>query len=319
MTRLRCAILDDYQNIALRSADWGRFADRLDITVFDAPFATQDDAAKALRNVEIVCAMRERTPFPRALFEKLPALKLLVSSGARNAAIDLVASKDHGVTVSGTSSLGSSTAALAIGLMLELTRHIGRENARMHAGESWQITMGEEIEGKTLGLVGLGKLGKQVARIAQAFGMKVIAWSENLTREACAAAGVGYVTKDELFAQADIVSVHVILSSRTRGLIGTNDIARMKRTAYIVNTARGPIIDESALLAALRDRRIAGAGLDVFSEEPLPREHPIRALDNVVLTPHLGYITAENFAVMYGGMVEAIEAWLSGTPIRVMG
>jgi D-3-phosphoglycerate dehydrogenase len=318
MTRLRCAILDDYQTIALRSADWARLDGQVEVDVFDRPFASQDEAAKALQEFEIVCAMRERTPFPQAMFARLPRLKLLVTSGARNAAIDLAAAKTHGVAVCGTASLGGSTAALTIGLMLELTRHIGFENARMHAGEVWQCTTGEEIEGKVLGLIGLGKLGTKVARVAQALGMTVIAWSSNLTPEACEAIGARYATKDELFAKADVVSVHVILSSRTRGLIGADDIARMKPSAYLINTARGPIVDEDALYAALKDRRIAGAGLDVFSVEPLPRDHPIRQLDNVVLTPHLGYVTRENYAVMHGGMVEAIAAWLGGTPIRVL-
>jgi phosphoglycerate dehydrogenase-like enzyme len=220
--------------------------------------------------------------------------------------------------VCGTANLGTSTAALTIGLMLELTRHIGAENARMHEGERWQASVGEELDGKTLGIVGLGKLGRQVARIGQALGMNVIAWSSNLTKAACEAAGVGYAGKDELFASADIVSVHVVLSSRSRGLIGAQDIARMKPSAYLINTARAPIVDEDALYEALRGRRIAGAGLDVFAVEPLPVDDRFRALPNVVLTPHLGYVTRENYAVMYGGMVEAIERWLGGAPVRVM-
>lgn len=318
MPRPRCAILDDYQNVALQSADWARLAERVEVVTFDAPFTSQAEAATALQGFAIVCAMRERTAFPRALFEALPALKLLVSSGARNAAIDLAAALDRGVTVCGTPMAGQPTAALTIGLMLELTRRIGFENARMHAGGSWQVTLGEDLEGKTLGIVGLGKLGRKVARIAQALGMNVIAWSQNLTREACVEARVTYTPKDELFATADVITVHVVLGSRTRGLIGAADIARMKPTAYIINTARGPIIDEDALYAALRDRRIAGAALDTFSVEPLPVGHPIRRLGNVVLTPHLGYVTRENYVAMYGGMVEAIEAWLGGAPVRVM-
>ena len=318
MDRLRCAILDDYQNVALECANWGRLAQRVEVETFDKPFGSQADAIAALQNFEIVCAMRERTPFPRALFDALPALKLLVSSGARNAAIDLAAAKDHGVVVSGTPMIGQPTAALAIGLMLELTRHIGFENARMHAGESWQVTLGDDLDGKVLGIVGLGKLGRKVAKIAQALGMSVIAWSQNLTKEACSEAGVGYATKEDLFATADIVTVHVVLSARSRGLIGRDDIARMKPTAHLVNTARGPIVDEDALYEALRDKRIAGAALDTFSVEPLPVDHPIRKLDNVVLTPHLGYVTRENYVAMYEGMVEAVDAWLTGTPIRLM-
>jgi D-3-phosphoglycerate dehydrogenase len=317
--RPRCAILDDYQNVALTLADWSVLQDRVDITVFNSPFATPDDAVAALKDFDIVCAMRERTQFRADTVAALPKLKLLITSGMRNAAFDMEALKARGVTVCGTGGFGNATAALTIGLMLELTRNIGRENARMHAGEAWQITMGQDLEGLTLGIVGLGKLGAKVATIAKALGMDVIAWSQNLTPEACAAAGVGYATKDDLFARADIVSIHVILSSRTRGLVGAADLARMKRSAYLVNTARGPIIDEAALLDVLQRRAIAGAGLDVFAQEPLPADHPLRALDNVVLTPHLGYVTAQNYRRYYGDMVEDIAAWLDGKPLRVMG
>jgi D-3-phosphoglycerate dehydrogenase len=316
--RHRCAILDDYQNVALTLADWSALQDRVDITVFTTPFGTADDAVAALKDFDIVCAMRERTPFRADTVAALPKLKLLITSGTRNAAFDIEALKARGVSVCGTGGFGNATAALTIGLMLELTRHIGRENARMHAGEPWQITMGQDLEGLTLGIVGLGKLGMKVATIAKALGMDVIAWSQNLTPEACASAGVGYATKEELFARADIVSIHVILSKRTRGLITAADLARMKPTAYLVNTARGPIVDEAALLEALRQRTIAGAGLDVFAQEPLPVDHPFRALDNVVLTPHLGYVTAQNYRRYYGDMVENIMAWLDGRPMRVM-
>jgi len=318
MTRLRCAILDDYQNVALECANWARLAERVEVVTFDKPFASQNEAAKALQDFQIIGAMRERTAFPRAMFDGLPALKLLVSTGARNAAIDLAAAKDHGVVVSGTPMVGQPTAALTIGLMLELARRIGFENARMHANEPWQITLGDDLEDKILGVVGLGKLGRKVAHIAQALGMNVIAWSTNLTKEACAEAGVTYASKEELFARADFISVHVVLSDRTRGLITREDIGRMQPTSYLINTARGPIVDEDALYEALQDKRIAGAALDTFSVEPLPVHHPIRKLDNVVLTPHLGYVTVENYAAMYGGMVDAIDAWLNGTPVRVM-
>lgn len=317
--RHRCAILDDYQNVALTLADWPALQDRVDVTVFNEPFATPDDAVAALKDFDIICAMRERTPFRADTVAALPKLKLLITSGMRNAAFDMEALKAHGVTVCGTGGFGNATAALAIGLMLELTRHIGRENARMHAGAPWQITMGQDPEGLTLGIVGLGKLGTKVATIAKALGMEVIAWSQNLTPEACAAAGVGYATREELFARADIVSIHVILSKRTRGLIGAADLARMKPTAYLVNTARGPIVDEDALLDILQQRKIAGAGLDVFAQEPLPVDHPLRALDNVVLTPHLGYVTEQNYRRYYGDMVEDIAAWLDGKPIRTIG
>jgi len=312
MTRLRCAILDDYFDIALDVADWQKLADRIDVTVFKHPFADEKEAASALADFEIICAMRERTAFPKSLFEALPKLKLLLTSGMRNAAIDMEAAKARGVVVTGTQYSRDPTSALAMGLILELTRGIGRENARMHAGEPWQTFAGIEIEGRTLGVIGLGKLGGKVAALAQMFGMNVIAWSPNLTAEKCEAAGVTYATKEELFAKADIVTIHVVLSDRSRGLVGAADLARMKPTAYLVNTARGPIVDEQALLEALQQRKIAGAGIDVFSVEPLPANHPFRKLDNLVLTPHLGYATEDGLRIHYGQMVEAIDAWTRG-------
>src|ERR1700722_3978210 len=316
MTRLRCAILDDYLDLTLQPADWPKIKDRVDITVFKEPFASTEAAAMALADFEIICAMRERTPFPRPLFAALPRLKLLITSGMRNAAIDLEAVKDHQVVLCGTQWGRDPTAALTMGLILELTRHIGRENARMHAGETLQKFIGLEIEGRTLGVVGLGKLGARVSGLAKAFGMNVIAWSPNLTPERCREVGVGYVTKEELFAVADIITVHMVLSQRSRGLVGHTDLSRMKPTSYLVNTARGPIIDEAALLEALQQRRIAGAAIDVFSVEPLPVDHPFRKLDNIVLTPHLGYVTEEGFRAHYGQMVEGISAWLKGEPVR---
>ncbi len=316
MTRLRCAILDDYFNIALEIADWSKIGDRVDVTVFEHPFASPEAVVSALKDFEIVCAMRERTPFPRALFAALPKLKLLITSGMRNAAIDMEAAKDHGVVLCGTQWARDPTAPLTMGLILELTRNIGRESARMHAGEPLQKFVGIEIEGKTLGIVGLGKLGSKVAKMAQAFGMNVIAWSPNLTPEKCAEAGVGYASKEELFATADLITIHVVLSQRSRGLVGAEDLARMKPTAYIVNTARGPIVDEAALLNTLQQRQIAGAAIDVFSVEPLPVDHPFRKLDNIVLTPHLGYVTEESFRNHYGQMVEGIDAWFKGETLR---
>jgi phosphoglycerate dehydrogenase-like enzyme len=316
MTRLRCAILDDYINLTLEIADWSKIQDRVDITVFNQPFASTEAAADALKDFEIICAMRERTPFPRTLFAALPKLKLLITSGMRNAAIDMEAAKDHGVVLCGTQWARDPTAPLTMGLILELTRNIGRENARMHAGEPLQKFVGMEIEGKTLGVVGLGKLGTKVSKLAQAFGMNVIAWSPNLTPERCKEAGVGYATKEELFSTADIVTVHVVLSQRSRGLVGAEDLARMKPTSYLVNTARGPIVDEAALLTTLQQRRIAGAAIDVFSVEPLPVDHPFRKLDNIVLTPHLGYVTAESFRNHYSQMVEGIDAWFKGEVLR---
>jgi phosphoglycerate dehydrogenase-like enzyme len=316
MTRLRCAILDDYFNITLEIADWSKIADRVDVTVFNEPFASPEAAASALKDFEIICAMRERTAFPRASFEALPKLKLLITSGMRNAAIDVEAARERGVVLCGTQWGQDPTAPLTMGLILELTRGIGRENARMHAGEPWQKFCGIEIEGKTLGVVGLGKLGAKMAGLGKAFGMNVIAWSPNLTPERCKEVGVGYATKEQLFSTADVITVHVVLSQRSRGLVGREDLARMKPTAYLVNTSRGPIVDETALLEALQQRRIAGAGIDVFSVEPLPVDHPFRKLDNIVLTPHLGYVSQDAFRAHYGQMVDGIDAWIKGQPLR---
>src|SRR5215471_7442435 len=314
----RCAILDDYQNVALQAADWAPLAKDLDIKVFNAPLGGNEAVIQALADFEIVCAMRERTPFPRAVIEALPKLRLLISTGARNASFDLQAAKERNVVVCGTPGAGNPTAAIAIGLMLELTRHIGFEHQRMTSGELWQSTIGVDLEGETLGVIGLGKLGTRVATIAKAFGMKVIAWSQNLNAEKCREAGVEYATKDDLLGRSDFISIHVVLSQRTRGLIGARELGLMKRTAFLINTSRGPIVEEAALLSALTEKRIAGAGLDVFDVEPLPLDHPLRALDNVVITPHLGYVAVQNYRAYFGGVVEDITAWLDGKPVRVM-
>ena len=318
MPRHRCAILDDYQDVALEVADWSKVAGDLDIKVFNEHLGSRDNVVRSLRGFEIVCAMRERTAFPRAVIEQLPDLKLLITTGLRNASIDVAAAKERGVVVCGTPSTGSPTSGIAIGLMLELTRRIGYENARMKAGAPWQTTIGTDLEGLTLGVLGLGKLGTRTARIAQAFGMKVIAWSQNLTPEKCKDAGVDYVSKQDLFRRADFITIHLILSQRTRGLVGAEEIGLMKPSAYIINTSRGPIIEEAALLAALRESKIAGAGLDVFDVEPLPVEHPLRKMDNVVLTPHLGYVSLQNYRAYFAGVVDDIRAFLDGKPVRVL-
>ena len=252
------------------------------------------------------------------MIEALPNLKLLITTGMRNASIDIEAAKARGVTVCGTGSFGSPTSGIAIGLMLELTRHIGYENARLHAGAAWQTTIGPDLEGMTLGMLGLGKLGTRTANIAKAFGMKVIAWSQNLTPEKCQEAGVGYVSKDDLFRQSDFITIHVVLSPRSRGLVGAKEFGLMKPSAFIINTSRGPIIDEAAMLAALREKKIAGAGLDVFDIEPLPLDHPLRKMDNVVLTPHLGYVSEQNYRHYFAGVVEDIRGFLDGKPVRAM-
>src|SRR6516165_2067224 len=261
MPRYRCAILDDYQNIALSMADWSKVSGDLEIKVFNAHLGAADKVIAALQGFDIVCAMRERTAFPRAVIEKLPQLKLLITTGLRNASIDVAAAKERGVVVCGTPAVGSPTSGIAVGLMLELTRRIGYENARMKAGVPWQTTIGMDLEGLTLGVIGLGKLGTRTSQIARAFGMKVMAWSQNLTAEKCQEAGVEYASNEDLFRQADIITIHVVLSPRSRGLVGTTEFGLMKPSAYIINTSRGPIIDEAALLAALREGKIAGAGL----------------------------------------------------------
>ena len=318
MPRRRCAILDDYQNVALKSADWSKVATELDCKIFNEHLGSQENVIKALQGFEIICAMRERTAFPRAVIEKLPDLKLLITTGMRNASIDVAAAREHGVVVCGTPATGNPTSGIAIGLMLELTRRIGYENARMKAGVPWQSTIGLDLEGLTLGVIGFGKLGARTSRIAQAFGMKVMAWSQNLTPEKCKAVGVEYAQKDELFRQSDLITIHVVLSQRTRGLVGAKELALMKPTAYIINTSRGPIIEEGALLAALREKRIAGAGLDVFDIEPLPVDHPLRKMDNLVLTPHLGYVSLQNYRAYFSGVVDDIRAYLDGSPVRVL-
>jgi D-3-phosphoglycerate dehydrogenase len=314
----RCAILDDYQNISLTMADWSPVKHELDIKVFNEPFSGSDAAIKALQGFPIVCAMRERTGFPRKVIEALPDLKLLITTGARNNSIDVAAANERGVVVCGTPSFGNPTAGITIGLMLELTRRIGYEHGRLKAGAQWQSTIGLDLEGLTLGVVGLGKLGVRVTNLAKAFGMKVIAWSQNLTPEKAREHGAEYVSKEELFRQADFVTIHVQLSDRSRGLIGPREIGVLKPSAYIINTSRGPIIEEAALLAALRDKRIAGAGLDVFDTEPLPLDHPYRKMDNVVITPHLGYVSVQNYRGYFKGIVEDIRAWLDGKPVRVI-
>ncbi|HWV43972.1 D-2-hydroxyacid dehydrogenase family protein [Pseudorhodoplanes sp.] len=317
--RYRCAVLDDYQNVALKMADWSKVTGDVDLTVFNERLGDEAAVAAALRDFDIVCIMRERTPLPRSLIEKLPNLKLLVTSGMKNAAIDVAAAKQQGVVVCGTDGAKHPTAELAVGLMIDLARNITVENARMRAGEAWQNTIGMDLNGRTLGLIGLGNLGQRVAKVGLAFGMNVIAWSPNLTPERCREHGVAYATKADLFQQSDYISIHLVLSDRTRGLVGATDLKMMKPSAFLINTSRGPIVDEAALINALQDKTIAGAGLDVFDVEPLPRDHVFRKLPNALITPHLGYVTQEGYRYFYGGTVEAIRAWLDGKPIRVLG
>ncbi|HST25469.1 MAG TPA: D-2-hydroxyacid dehydrogenase family protein [Gaiellaceae bacterium] len=309
----RIAVLDDYQRVASRFADWSQL-DGHELTFFHEPLA---GPARVLEPFDVVCAMRERTAFPAELLERLPNLRLLVTTGMRNAAIDLESAARQGVTVCGTEGSWQATTELAFALILALARRIPLEDAGMRAG-GWQSTVGVGLDGKTLGIVGLGRLGSAAARIGAAFGMRVVAWSENLTAERAAEHGGELVTKDELFATADFVTIHLVLSGRTRGLVGQHELALMKPTAFLVNTSRGPIVDEDALLAALRDGTLAGAGLDVYDQEPLPADHPLRGAPNTVLTPHLGYVTEETYRVFYEQTVEDVAAWLAGEPVRVL-
>ncbi len=316
--KYRCAVLDDYQKVALTCADWSPVTNDVDVTVFDQPFRNADEVRRALKGFQIIAIMRERTPFLRDTLAALPDLKLLITTGGRNKSIDLAAADERGITVACTGAFGNPTVGITFGLILELTRRIGFENARMKAGAPWQVTIGHDIQGMTLGTVGLGNLGRRAANVAKAFGMKVIAWSENLTAEKCKEAGVDYATKEELLRNADVVTIHLQLGDRTRGLIGAKDLALMKPTAYLVNTSRGPIVDETALIAALRAGRIAGAGLDVFDVEPLPVDHAFRKLDNVVLTPHLGYVSAESYKVYYSDIVANIRNFIDDKPVKVL-
>jgi len=315
------AVLDDYQNIALRMADWSRLQKAHRLVVFNERLNDVEGAARALADFDVVCLMRERMPVPRALFERLPKLRLLVTTGKRNASIDMAAAKDHNVTVCGTAGGyggGLSTAELAIALMLALARHLREEFHAMRPGGGWQTTLGFDLDGRTLGIIGLGNLGSKVARVGAAIGMKTIAWSENLTLERAQERGAERVDKDELFRRADVISIHTVLSPRTRGLVGTRELALMKPSAILINTSRGPIVEEAAVLAALREKRIAGYGADTFDVEPLPSNHPLRSEPRALLTPHLGYVTEETYRGFYGGTVAAIEGWLAGKPVGVI-
>ncbi|MCV2488217.1 D-2-hydroxyacid dehydrogenase family protein [Geodermatophilus sp. YIM 151500] len=312
----RIAVLDDYQQIATTFADWSQVPDA-EVVVFADHVHDEDALAARLAPFDIVVAMRERTPFPRSLLERLPNLRLLVSTGVRNKSVDVAAANERGVTVCGTGNLATPAVELTWGLVLAAVRNIPQEDAAVRAG-GWQHTVGGDLDGATLGVIGLGRLGERVARIGQAFGMEVVAWSQNLTDERAAEVGVRRVGKDELFRTADVVTVHVVLSDRTRGLVGRDELALMKPTAVLVNTSRGPIVDERALVDAIRENRIASAGLDVFDVEPLPVEHPLRELRRVVLTPHIGFGTRGSYAIYHGEAVEDVLAFLAGAPVRVM-
>jgi phosphoglycerate dehydrogenase-like enzyme len=313
---MQVAVLDDYQGAALKSADWQSLHPKISVEAFPEHIADEAALARRLHTVECVVLMRERTQFRRSLIEKLPNLRLIVSAGMRNAAIDVDAATERKIQVCGTDMLGYPTAELAWGLILAATRHIAAEDAAMRQGRFQTPALGLGLQGKTLGVLGLGRLGSQVAKVGKAFGMKLIAWSQNLTDEKAAAEGAQRVSKEELFAQSDVITIHLVLSPRSRGLVGAAELGRMKPGAYLVNTSRGPIVEEAALVATLKSRRIAGAALDVYDVEPLPKDHVLRTLDNVVLTPHLGYATAEAFRTIYAQAVETIGAFLDGKVVR---
>ncbi len=314
---VRVAILDDYQHVALQMTDWSVLPADVEVRVFSDHLTNQGALAERLKDFEVVMAMRERTPFPRSLLERLPTLRLLTTTGMRNAAIDLQAATDCGVVVCGTGGVLSPTAELTWGLILALLRHIPREDQTTRTGQ-WQVSMGIGLHGKVLGVIGLGNLGSQVATVGKAFQMSVLAWSQNLTAERAAQVGATLVSKDELLSESDIVTIHLVLSQRTSGLLGARELALMKPTSYLVNTSRGPIVNEHALVAALQKKTIAGAALDVFDEEPLPLDHPLRRLENTVITPHVGYVTIETYRIFFDQTVENIRAFLNGAPVRVI-
>jgi phosphoglycerate dehydrogenase-like enzyme len=306
---VKIAILDDYQNVALSIADWSAVAKKADITVFNDHIDQTDALIERLLPFDVICVMRERTPLRRDIIERLPRLRFIASTGPRNISIDMAAVNERGILVANTGYRSTPTIELTWALILASARHLVRESDSIRAGR-WQTSIGSEVDGRVLGVVGLGNVGGQVARIGRAFGMRIIAWSQNLTAEVAADSGAELVTKDELFRQADVVTIHLILSERTRGLVGAAELALMKSTARLINTSRGPIVDEQALIEALRTRAIAGAAIDVFDTEPLPRKHPFRFLENLLATPHIGYVAEDLYRTFYGDAAAAIGAWI---------
>lgn len=317
---LRCAVLDDFQQVATELADWSPVADRVETVAFREHFDTQDELAAALGDFDIVVTLRERVAFPASLFARLPRLKLLVASGMRNSVIDYAAAEAHGVTVCGTASISTPPVELTWALLLGLARGIVEENNALRSGGPWQQTVGADLHGRRLGLLGLGKIGSRVAHVGLAFGMHVSAWSHHLTKEYADEVGVQLAaSKEELLSSSDFVSIHLVLGDRTRGLLGPAELALLKPTAYLINTSRAAIVDQDALLAALHEGRIAGAGVDVFDTEPLPADHPMRTAPRLLATPHLGYVSRANYATYYREAVEDIRAYLDGTPVRRLG
>lgn len=314
---MKLAILDDYQNVALKVADWNNLMEKVDITVFNDHLGSAQQVVDKLQDFEIVCINRERTRFPREVLDKLGNLRLLVTTGAGNAAIDLEAASELKITVCGTASPGHAASELAWGLIMGLSRNIVAEDRAMRRG-LWQTTIGSDLRGQTLGIIGLGRHGSNVARYGQAFGMRVVAWSENLTQERCQEAGVEWVAKEKLIAESDFISIHLKMGQRYRGLVDASFLKAMKPTGFIINTSRGPIIREGALIDALKTKAIGGAGLDVYEHEPLPELHPLRELANTILTSHVGFVTWQTYEVFYRETVNAVEAWLEGSPIKVL-
>ena len=315
-----CAILDDYQSAALSMTDWSALNGKLVIERFGEHLGSGKDVAEKLRRYDVIVAMRERTVFDAALLESLPQLKLLVTTGMANASIDTAAAARLGVTVAGTRGVVGPAAELTFGLLLSVARHIPTEAANLRAGgKQWQLSTGYDLKGKALGVAGLGKLGRLVAGYGRAFGMTVLGWSRSNTPERSAELGVGYAASlDELLMAADVVSLHLPLTRETAGVIGSREIGLMKQNAILINTSRGALVDEAALIEALRSGRLYGAGLDVFAREPLPADHPFRTLTNVVATPHLGYVTDETYRIFFADAVEDIASWLDGKPLRVI-
>lgn len=317
--KLRCAILDDYQEVALKMADWSAVSDQAEVKSFNRHMEQEDELVEAIGDCDIVVIMRERTPFRASLLARLPRLKLLITTGMRNASIDLAAAASHGVTVCGTASKTEPPVELTWALILGLARHIAPEHHALRTNGPWQSTIGMDLYGKRLGLLGLGKIGSRVARVGQAFGMEVMAWSHNLTKERTEEVGVRLAaSKEELLESSDFVSIHLVLSERTRGLLGTSELQRMRPYAYLINTSRAPIVDRNALIEALQNRWIAGAGIDVFDVEPLSQDDVFRTLPNVLATPHIGYVSTANYQTYYQDAVEDILAFLSGSPIRLL-
>jgi phosphoglycerate dehydrogenase-like enzyme len=316
--KYRCAVLDDYQGVALTMADWAPVSAEVEVEVFRNKICSQVELCRILKNFHILCLMRERTPIRESLISALPNLRLIMTTGSQNLSIDVAAANKRNITVCGTTALAHPTVELTFGLILELARHVGKESEKLKSGKLWQDTVGIDLLGKTLGIVGLGRLGSKVAAIGAAFGMKVIAWSPNLTEQRCSEAGVSQASKDEIFRTADILSLHMQLSARTRHIVDAKELASMKPSAFIINTARGELVNEASLLEALQGKKIAGAGIDVYAEEPMPATHPFRQLSNVVITPHIGFVTEDNYRTYYGGIVDGIRAWLDEKPTRVL-